>query len=137
LIRFKLRMPDIAGIRTRQIDAVRFKATNRKSVKRLFDTALELWVEHQYISSHLYSMDESGYAVGHSQSSRALLNVRDPSSWEQIASRPEWITAIECLSASETAVPPLLISKAKHTETGRIPAKAPPDWRFSTSHQHK
>lgn len=41
--------------------------------------------------------------------------------------------AIECVSASGTAVPPLLIFKAKHTNTGWVPTQTPADWRFSTS----
>lgn len=43
------------------------------------------------------------------------------------------MTAIECVSASGVAVPPLLIFKAKHTNTGWIPGQVPPDWHFSTS----
>jgi hypothetical protein len=133
LKRFKSRMPDIAGIWTRQIDAARFKATNHEGVKRWFDAVTELWVEHQYTPSHVYNMDESGFAVGASESSRALVNIREASSWKQIGSRQEWITAIECVSASGVVIPPLLIFKVKHTNTGWIPAQAPSDWRFSTS----
>jgi len=133
LNRFKSRMPDIAGIWTRQMDTARFKATNHEGVKRWFDAVTELWLEHQYNPSHVYNMDESGFAVGASQSSRALVNIREASSWKQIGSRQEWITAIECVSASGVLTPPLLIFKAKHTNAGWIPAQAPPDWRFSTS----
>ena len=78
-------------------------------------------------------MDESGFSVGASQSSRVLVNIREAASWKQIGSRQEWITAIECVSAAGIAVPPLIIFKAKHTNTGWIPRQAPPNWRFSTS----
>ena len=78
-------------------------------------------------------MDESGFAVGTSQSSRALVNIRDKSSWKVVHGRQEWITAIECVSAAGTAIPPLIIFKAKHTNTGWIPEHTPADWRFSTS----
>jgi hypothetical protein len=40
---------------------------------------------------------------------------------------------IECVSAARTAIPPLFIFKAKHTNTAWIPTDAPADWRFSTS----
>ena len=90
-------------------------------------------MHNQYDPDHVYNMDESGFAVGASQSSRALVNIRESSSWKQIGSRQEWITAIECGSASGVAVPPLLIFKAKHTNTAWIPARTPKDWRFSTS----
>lgn len=42
LKRFKTRMPDIAGIWTRQIDTARFRATNYECVKRRFDTVTEV-----------------------------------------------------------------------------------------------
>jgi hypothetical protein len=51
-----------------------------------------------------------------------LVNIREASSWKQIRSRQEWITAIECVSAAGVAIAPLLIFKAKHTNTGWIPA---------------
>jgi hypothetical protein len=78
-------------------------------------------------------MDESGFAVGASQSFRALVNIRESSGWKQIGSRQEWMTAIECGSAAGVTVPLLLIFKAKHTNTAWIPAQTPRDWRFSTS----
>jgi len=59
-------------------------------------------------------MDESGFAVGTSQSSRALVNIRESTSWKQIRSRQECIFGIKCVSAASVAVPPLLIFKAKH-----------------------
>lgn len=78
-------------------------------------------------------MDESGFAVGTSQSSRALVNIREKSSWKVVHGRQEWITAIECISAAGVAIPPLIIFKAKHTNTGWIPEHTPGSWRFSTS----
>jgi len=133
LDRFKNRNPEIAGVWTRQIDTARFVATNRDGVTRWFDAVTELWAQHQYAPDQVYNMDESGFAVGASQSSRALVNIREASSWKQIGSRQEWITAIECVSAAGTAIPPLLIFKAKHTNDAWIPARTPRDWHFSTS----
>jgi len=78
-------------------------------------------------------MDKSGFAVGTSQSSRALVNVREQSSWKVIHGRQEWITAIECISAAGVAIPPLIIFKAKDTNTAWVPIDTPPGWYFSTS----
>jgi len=78
-------------------------------------------------------MDESGFAMGASQFSRALVNIRERSSWKDVKGREEWVTAIECVSAAGIALPPLLIFRALHTNTAWIPADAPSDWRFSTS----
>jgi hypothetical protein len=78
-------------------------------------------------------MDESGFAVGTSQASRALVNVRDKSSWKKIQGRQEWITAIEVVDAAGFVGPPLLIFKSKHLSTAWVPDHAPPDWSFTTS----
>jgi hypothetical protein len=78
-------------------------------------------------------MDESGFAVGISQTSRALVNVRDKTSWKKIQGRQEWITAIEVVDAAGVVGPPLLIFKSKHLSTGWVPDHAPPDWSFTTS----
>ena len=130
---FKAHNPEIAGIWTRQIDTAGFKATSYNTVKRWFDAVTEIWKQNQYAIEHVYNMDESGFAVGASQSSRALVNIREDTSWKQFGSRHEWITGIECVSAAGIAVPPLLIFKARHTNTAWIPAQTPVKWRFSTS----
>lgn len=59
-----------------------------------------LFLQHQYPLERVYNMDESDFAVGVSQSSRALVNIREASSWKIVAGRQEWITAIECVSAA-------------------------------------
>ena len=133
LERFKMRHPEINSIWTRQLDSARFNAVNYEGVRRWFDAVSELMIEHQYPAHHIYNMDESGFAIGDSQTSRALINIREQSSWKVIAGRQEWITAIECINAAGDAIPPLIIFKAKYTNTAWIPARTPPTWRFSTS----
>lgn len=133
LDRFRLRHPEIQGIWARQIVGVRHKAMNIETVKTWFEAVEELCLQHQYPPDCIYNMDESGFAVGESQTSRVLVNIREKSSWKVVSGRQEWITAIECISASGRALPPLLIFKAKHTNTSWIPLHTPLDWRFSTS----
>ena len=82
LTRFKQRNPDISGIWTRQITNSRFKAATQKIIKPWFDAVTELCLEHRYPPEHRYNMDESGFAIGTSQSSRVLINVREESSWK-------------------------------------------------------
>lgn len=77
-------------------------------------------------------MDESGFAVGTSQASRALVNLREKTSWKKIQGRQEWITAIDVVDAAGIVGPPLLIFKSM-LSSGWIPENTPPDWRFSTS----
>ena len=95
-----------------------------------FDAVTELRLQHKYSPERMYNMDESGFAVGDSQSPRRLVNIREKSSWKFTPGRQQWTTAIERISADGAALLPLLISTAKHTG---IQAHAPQDRRFSTS----
>ena len=131
--RFRTRYPEIQGVWTRQIENARFLASNVDTVKQWFDAVTNIRIQHQYPPECIYNMDESGFAVGTSQSSRAVVKIREKSSWKVVNGRQEWITAIECISAGGTVIPPLLIYKAKHTNTAWIPSQTPLDWRFSTS----
>lgn len=133
LDRFRTRFPEIQGLWTRQLESARYNGANYETVRAWFDAVTELVQTHQYAPEHIYNMDESGFAVGKSQSSRVLVNVRESTSWKVIQGRSEWITAIECVSAAGEAIPPLLIYKAKNLNTGWIPSRTPPNWRFSTS----
>jgi hypothetical protein len=131
--RFRVRHPDIHTLWTRQIEHTRHHAMNSDVLRTWFDAVTEVRIAHHYRPECIYNMDESGFAVGASQSSRALVSVREKSSWKVIAGRQEWITAIECINAAGVAIPPLIIFKAKHTNTAWIPAHTSRDWRFSTS----
>ena len=80
LIKFKSRHPLIQGVWTRKIANSRHKAMSSETVKSWFEAVTSLSIEHQYPPERRYNMDESGFAVGDSQSSRALVNIREESS---------------------------------------------------------
>jgi len=131
--RFRAWHPEIQGVWARQIESVRYKAIYTNAVQMWFDAVTELQIQHRYLPDCIYNMDESGFAVGTSQFSRALVNICEQSSWKVVSGQREWITAIECVSAAGVAIPPLVIFKAKHTNTTWIPADTLLDWQFSTS----
>jgi len=117
LLRFRRRHTEIQGVWARRMDGLRHKATNVATAKIWFEAVTELHLQHQYPPDRQYNMDKSGFAVGDLQTTRVLVNVRENTSWKVINGRQEWITAIEYISASRVALPPLLIFKAMHTNT--------------------
>jgi hypothetical protein len=131
--RFRVRHFDIHTVWARQIEHARHHAMNGNVLRTWFDAVTEVRIAHHYRPECIYNMDESGFAVGASQSSRALVCVHEQSSWKVIAGRQEWIAAIECINAASVTIPPLIIFKAQHTNTASIPAHTSRDWRFYTS----
>jgi hypothetical protein len=132
---FKKRHPSIAGVWDRKIHRVRYQAMTRETVMQWFDAVSEMLATHHHPPHRIYNMDESGFAIGESQTSRVLVNIRDGANWSQISGRSEWLTSIDCVSASGVALPPMIIYKAKHLYSGWVPDDAPPNWRWSTSNK--
>jgi hypothetical protein len=60
-----------------------------ETVKTWFDAVTELRLQHKYTPERIYNMGESGFAVGESQSSRALVNIRESSSWKIVPVRQQ------------------------------------------------
>jgi hypothetical protein len=87
--RFRNYHPDIQRIWTRRTDNVRYNAIDAETVKRWFDVVTEFFQEHQYPPERVYDMDESGFTVGTSQTSRTLVNVREKSNWKVVHGRQE------------------------------------------------
>jgi hypothetical protein len=84
---FRTRRPEIQGIWTRQIDNARKPAVNIATVKMWFDAVTELQIQHCYTPDCIYNMDESGFAIRASQSSRVLVNFHDDLSWKVTSGR--------------------------------------------------
>jgi len=131
--RSRTRQSDILSVWTRQIERARRDATSSETLKTWFDAVTELRTAYHSPLIRIYNMDESGFVVGASQFSRALASLREKSSWNVIAGRQEWTTAIECVGAVDAAIPPLIVSKAQHIEPAWLPTRTSRDWRYSAS----
>ena len=61
----------------------------------------------------MWNMDESGFGIGESQSSKVIIPVGYKQATKMVAEKQEWITDIECINALDEAIPPMIIWKAK------------------------
>jgi hypothetical protein len=115
------------------LDASRFKGFTYSIVNAYFDALTDLFLENSYPSDAISNVDETGFALGTTLPSKVLIREGDTTAFKKISGRQEWITVIECIGASGAALPPLLIFKARFTNTVWIPASTPKNWKFSTS----
>jgi len=106
---------------------------NYPVVNAYFDALTDLFLENSYPSDAIFNVDETGFALGTTLPSKVLIKRGDTTAFKKISGRQEWITAVECIGASGVALPPLLIFKAKHTNTAWIPPSTPENQKFSTS----
>jgi hypothetical protein len=133
LDKFRKRYPELKTVYSRALDASRFEGITYPIVNAYFDALTDLFLENSYPSDAIFNVDETGFALGTTLPSKVLIRRGDTTAFKKISGRQEWITAIECIGASGVALPPLLIFKAKYTNTAWIPASTPENWKFSTS----
>jgi hypothetical protein len=131
--KFRKRHPELKTVYSRALDASRFEGVNYPVVNDYFNALTDLFLENPYPSDAIFNVDDTGFALGTTLPSKALIRRGDTTAFKKISGIQEWITAIDCIGASGVALPPLLIFKAKHTNTAWIPASTPDNWKFSTS----
>lgn len=133
LYRFLNRYPILKGTYSRQLESARQQGATYDRISQWFSAFRSRFAEQKYELQDVYNMDETGFAVGTTQSTRIIVDSSQKSTWKATPGRQEWITAIECIDAAGGALPPMIIFKAKNTNSGWIPQDAPDNWRFSTS----
>lgn len=84
LERFPSEVQEAQEIWTRPVDGLRHAAMSRDTIEAWFEATPEPCLQHEYPPEHRYNFDESRLAVGTSQTSRALVNVRGKSSWKVV-----------------------------------------------------
>ena len=88
----------------------------------------------------MFNMDETGYTIGPTQSTQVVV-VRDQGNSARGQAlkaqkpRQEWVTMVECVSASGIAIPPLVIFKGKKFHDNWLPTGGGniEGWRWSAS----
>ena len=115
------------------IDTARSTALDFSTIKSYFDNLGELLREHKYPPSAIYNVDETGFSIGSSRKSVVLLDQLNQHREKKQPGRQEWITCLECVSASGVTLPLYLISKGQNLNSGWIPDETPAGWKFITS----
>lgn len=133
LYRFLNRHPTLKGTYSRQLESARHQGVTYDKVSQWFSAFRSRFTEQKYEPQNVYNMDETGFLLGTTQSTRIIVDSTQKSSWKATPGRQEWITVIECIDATGGALPPMVIFKAKNTNSGWIPQDTPANWRFSTS----
>jgi DDE superfamily endonuclease/Tc5 transposase DNA-binding domain len=133
LYRFLNRHPTIQSIYARQLEAARFNGASYEKVKAWFDAVAAKFQERAYNNSNIWNMDESGFGVGESQTTKVLVPVDRAQQYKTVVGKQEWVTVIECINAAGGALPPMIIFKGQNLNSGWLPPQTPPDWHFGVS----
>jgi len=129
--RFLRRHSELASITPRSIEASRVKDTSPERLTRWFEDLKSAVDEFNIQPKNMYNMDESGFAIGEVEPSRRIVNTKIREYFQAKPGRQEWVTAVECICADGSVLPPLIIFKAENLSRQWIPASVHDDWKFS------
>ncbi|RAL67742.1 hypothetical protein DID88_008475 [Monilinia fructigena] len=133
IYRFQKRHPELKTCYSRQLESNRAKEATPENIQAWFDAFRTRLIERKYELDDMYNMDETGFGVGTTQSTRIIVDSTQKSNWKVTAGKQEWITAFECVNAAGKALSPMVIFKAQNTNSAWIPKDTPQSWQFSTS----
>ncbi|RAL60102.1 hypothetical protein DID88_000727 [Monilinia fructigena] len=127
IYRFLDRYPKLKGTYSRKLESARHKEATFETISAWYSTFQARIEERHYELKNIYNMDEIGYAVGETESTRIIVDSTLKSNWKVTAGKQEWITVLECVNADGGSLPPMIIFKAQNTNTAWIPTNTPPN----------
>jgi hypothetical protein len=131
--RFLHRYPRLKTVQGRRLEFSRGKDTTIEDIQVWF-TAFQNELKEYDIEQHnVYNMDETGFAIGTSQSNRVVIDGTLRTRYKIEPGRQEWVTAVECICADGSALPPLVIFKGQQISSTWIDSNIPWNWQFGTS----
>ena len=89
LYRFLNRYHTLKGTYSRQLESARYKEASVGNITAWFDAFRTQFEEREYELCNIYNMDETGFAIGATQSTRIIVDSTQKSSWKVTAGKQE------------------------------------------------
>jgi hypothetical protein len=94
-----------------------------------FEDLQSVIIKHGIKLGNLYNMDESGVAISDIEASQHIINTTIRQRFQAKPGRQEWVTAIECICADGSSIPPLIIFKGVNLSRQWVPTNIHNNWR--------
>ena len=106
---FHKRHPEISAGKSRKMEMSRLESLDTAIVNSFFNEITTLQTQYQIPWSQVYNMDEKGFQMGQNVGDYVLFNALQGPPIAPSTSISKWVTAVECISATGTILPPLII----------------------------
>jgi hypothetical protein len=130
---FLRRNPRVHSVVGRSIEASRAEAATPELIRdflELFErTRLRLNIPPEAI----WNMDETGLALGVCNNSQVIASSHKKKAYKKTPENREWVSIVECVSATGQRLRPAIIFKGKHLQTTWFPLESIPDWFYTSS----
>jgi hypothetical protein len=139
---FLQRHPELKSIMGQCIELARVKQSTPEVSGRWFIVLQQTIDEEKIAWENVYNADESGFGIGKKRATRVIVDAKLREAYQAEPGCQEWVTVMECVSATGSFITPLIIFKGKNICMNWIPKDAPKEWNIScntkgwTSNRH-
>lgn len=105
--------PQLESARRKCIEMTRIKNMSSERLKQWFEDLQNVIKEYDIELGNIYNMYESGFAIDDVETSLRIINAMIHQKFQAKFGHQEWITAVECIYADGSPLPPLIIFKGE------------------------
>lgn len=130
---FKRRNPEVKTMIGRKIDKTRRDGASIEALNEFFKVFEAAKSEYNVTTANTWNFDEVGTAVGAATNSRVMASSSKKRTHVKETGDREWVSTIECVSATGCRIKPLIIFKGASVQVQWFPAEDTPDWFYTHS----
>ena len=130
---FLKRHPDIRSKVGRKIDALRIQNITSEVLRKWYDMVEALLDRHKFLPENIYNMDETECCLGTYINQVVLKTSATKRTYKKSPEAHKWVSIIECISAADKAIPPVVIFKGKNVQTTWFEYEYISNWRYTSS----
>ncbi len=123
----------VASVVGRKIEAARADAASAEQVRAWMELFEATRTRYSIPHEHIYNMDETGLALGVCTNTQVLTSSKKKKAYKKTPENREWVSILECISATGRTLRPAVIFKGKSLQTTWFPSATVPDWLYTTS----
>ncbi|KAI0990914.1 hypothetical protein K3495_g17273, partial [Podosphaera aphanis] len=124
--------PRVASIVGRRIESLRVTGTNHTALENFCKLFKEVRDRFNIQTGDIWNMDEQGLGLGVCSNTKVLSSSKKTRTFVISPQNREWVSVLECVSATGRIIKPLIIFKGNSLQTSWF-EESTPDWTFTTS----
>ena len=131
--RFLQRRPEVKSKIGKKIDTLRVKNTSPEVLSPWFDRLYAIIQKLGVTPANMWNIDETGIALGVCTNQRVIGSSETTHTYIQTPENREWVSIIECISASGLKITPVVIFKGKTLQSTWFTPGKTPEYHYTCS----
>lgn len=127
-LRRNLRVHSVVG---RLIEASRAEAATLELIRDFLELFERTRLRLNIPPKAIWNMDETGLALGVCNNSQVIALSHKKKAYKKTPENREWVSIVECVSATGQRLCPAIIFKGKHLQTTWFPLELILDWFYT------